>query len=133
MTRINLVPPSELSDAWLISEYRELPRVVKRSISIENAPNKYKLGEGHVKWARKHSLFVISRFDELVKEMYYRGFKPRFCSTLSYYVTKEMFNDYNPTTYDVMVSKNRLIQKYKQNPKAHKWTKREKPDYLQID
>lgn len=29
MTRINVVPVEELSDAWLIAEYRELPRVLK--------------------------------------------------------------------------------------------------------
>lgn len=28
MTRINVVSPSELSDAWLLAEYRELPRVI---------------------------------------------------------------------------------------------------------
>lgn len=29
MTRINVIPVSELSDQHLIAEYRELPRVLK--------------------------------------------------------------------------------------------------------
>lgn len=130
MTRINLVPPEELSDAWLISEYRELPRVIKRTISLDNAPSKYKLGKGHVKWARKHSLFVLRRFDSLLQEMYYRGFKPHFSNTLAHYLTKEIANDYKVTQNDIKISKERLIAKYRQNPKVHKWTLRDKPKYL---
>ena len=130
MTRINLVSPEELSDAWLIAEYRELPRVIKRTISLDNAPSKYRLGEGHVKWARKHSLFVLRRFDSLLQEMYYRGFKPHFSNTLVHYLTKEIANDYKVTQNDIKISKERLITKYRQNPKAHKWTLRNKPKYL---
>ena len=32
MTRINVIPPAELSDQHLIAEYRELPRVLKQNI-----------------------------------------------------------------------------------------------------
>lgn len=53
MTRINVVPVEELSDAWLIAEYRELPRVLNGNFSIKDAPNRYKLGTGHVKLDRK--------------------------------------------------------------------------------
>ena len=44
MTRINVVPVEELSDAWLIAEYRELPRVLNGNFSIKDAPNRSKLG-----------------------------------------------------------------------------------------
>lgn len=44
MTRINVVPTNELSDAWLIAEYRELPLVLKGNFSIKDAPNRHKLG-----------------------------------------------------------------------------------------
>lgn len=66
MTRINVVQTNELSDAWLIAEYIELPRVLKDNFSIKDAPNRYKLGTGHVKWARKHALFVLDIYHSLV-------------------------------------------------------------------
>ena len=31
MTRINVIPTYELSDRWLLAEYRELPRCIKQS------------------------------------------------------------------------------------------------------
>ena len=40
MTRINVVPVKELSDQHLIAEYRELPRVIKQRINIDDAPEK---------------------------------------------------------------------------------------------
>ncbi len=47
MTRINLVPPSELCDQHLLAEYRELTRipnlVAKGKFSLENQPSDYKL------------------------------------------------------------------------------------------
>ena len=53
MTRINVVPVEELSDAWLSAEYRELPWVLKGNFSIKDVPNSYKIGTGHVKLAIK--------------------------------------------------------------------------------
>lgn len=130
MTRINIVPVEELSDQWLIAEYRELPRVLKGNFSIENAPITYKLGTGHVKWARKYGLFTVNRYNSILKEMAYRGFKPHFFNTLAHYLTKEIANDYKVTQNDIKISKERLIAKYRQNPKVHKWTLRDKPKYL---
>lgn len=40
MTRINLLPPSELADQYLLAEWRELPRIfglVKKKLA-ENKP-----------------------------------------------------------------------------------------------
>ena len=98
MTRVNVVNPKELSDAWLVAEYRELPRAIKSNCDITNAPNKYKLSTGHVKWAKKHSLFLIKRFESLIKEMNYRGFTTNYnSSSLSNYLTSHTNFDYIPS------------------------------------
>ena len=130
MTRINVVPVEELSDQWLIAEYRELPRALKGNASLVNAPDSYVLGKGHVKWAKKHAFYLNNRMDKLVQEMVYRGFKPKFSADLSPYITKDMNNDYIVNSTDLNTNKTRLIYKYNKKPAFYRWTKRSKPDYL---
>lgn len=130
MTRINVVPVEELSDQWLIAEYRELPRALKGNISLKNAPNHYKLGNGHMKWARKYAIYTNNRMDKIVKEMVYRGFKPNFSADLSQYITEDMKNDYTVDLNDLEVNKSRLVEKYNKRPNFYRWTKRIKPEYL---
>lgn len=130
MTRINLVPVQELSDQWLIAEYRELPRVLKGNISIKDAPNHYVFGKGHMKWARKYALFTSKRMEDIVEEMHYRGFKTNFSADLSKYITNELKNKYTPSLADLKLSRDRLIFKFNKKPNFYRWTKRNKPEYL---
>lgn len=130
MTRINLVPVEELSDQWLIAEYRELPRVLKGKINIKDAPDNYVLGNGHMKWARKYNIFTCNRMEQIVKEMHFRGFKTNFSADLSKYITNIEKLDYTPNLDDLQLSKQRLIYKYNKKPYFYRWTKRNKPDYL---
>lgn len=53
MIDINVVPVSWLSDLWLRAEYRELPRCIKQLIRIDDAPERYVLGRGHMKWLKE--------------------------------------------------------------------------------
>lgn len=130
MTRVNVVPVKELSDQWLIAEYRELPRVLKQQISIENASDNYILGKGHVKWAKKHSLFTFNRYNIIIKEMHFRGFKVNFSNTLDKYINDEFKNHYKVTGDDIQLNRNRLTEKYNKNPTFYRWTRRKKPNYL---
>lgn len=59
MTRINCIPPRELSREHLIAEYRELPRIfalVRAAIARGESPDdprnptSYTLGAGHVRF-----------------------------------------------------------------------------------
>ena len=133
MTRINVVPVQELSDLHLIAEYRELPRVIKQDISVKNAPQNYKLGEGHVKWARTHLRYVINRYIDLYYEMKIRGFKTSYNPTelvdLYNRIDLELHNDYKVTKADIAVNRQRLLEKYRAEPNLYKWTKRRKPFY----
>lgn len=132
MTRINLVPPKELSDQHLIAEYHELPRVIKQPISILDAPYQYTLGKGHMKWAKLYSAFTMRRYYELYNEMVYRGFKPRYHWQQLYTLwcnEGEDINFYYPSKQDIEVSRKRLVEKYLLKPDFYKWTKRIKPSY----
>lgn len=137
MTRINVVSPSELSDAWLLAEYRELPRVILQQVNTADAPKKYLLGAGHVKWAKKHSSFVVARYVELCREMKSRGFKVNFsCDNLTDYHLGHTYvkdcNFYEISAEDIALNRQRLIERYKSNPNAHRWTYRNKPSYLEV-
>lgn len=129
MTRINVVPVSELSDQHLIAEYHELPRVLKQDINIADAPDKYCLGKGHVKWAKRYIGYVVGRYLALIAEMKIRGFKTSYSMFgLNIKPTKENF--YEPTPEDIELNRQRLREKYQTKPNWYRWTNRTKPDWL---
>lgn len=78
MTRINVVPVSELTDQHLMAEYRELPMVMgssKRSNVANYVPStKYTLNTGHVKFFYNKKSYLIKRYNELIIELKRRGF-----------------------------------------------------------
>lgn len=87
MTRINVVPPSELCRQHLLAEYRELPRVFRgvRKAQARGAkphsiakPASYKLGRGHVLFFYDKLGFLIDRQRALIAEMLARGYSPSF-------------------------------------------------------
>lgn len=83
MTRINCIPPNELTDKHLLAEYRELPRVFRlsarwRYYEPPALPTKYTLGKGHVKFFYDKLKYCINRQHEIVREMKARGFNPKF-------------------------------------------------------
>lgn len=133
MTRLNQVPVEEMSDQNLFAEGHEIPRMVKMKVDISDAPDRYCLGKGHVKWGAKHALFVIKRYDAILKEMKYRGFKPNYTTEdlLKYAIEhNKSLLDYEPDENDIKISRDRIIERYKKKPDWWRWTKREKPDYL---
>lgn len=135
MTRINLVPVEELADQHLIAEYRELPRCIKQKINTEEAPERYCLGKGHMKWARKHSKFLLERYGLILKEMRYGGFSPKFDFKeleKEFFENVEMNNrkDYSPDEKDRHLSRSRLFEKILLKPEFYSWTKREIPEWV---
>ena len=133
MTRINSIPVYELSDPQLVAEYRELPRAIKMKVNTKDAPQRYCLGQGHVKWAKKHSIYLFKRYKDLIEEMKFRGFTPNY--TMEDLLKRfpplpENSNDYIPDDRDMHINRERIMQKYSIRPHFYKWTKREKPNYL---
>ena len=86
MTRINIVPTSELADQHLVAEYRELFMVgsaLQRTLKSKNKdktlsslPEKYTLSTGHVKFFYNKGKYLDNRYNELIAEMKSRGFTP---------------------------------------------------------
>jgi deoxyribonuclease (pyrimidine dimer) len=87
MTRINCIPPSELTGKHLVAEYRELPRVFKlmkaaqdRGESVDDSRNpvKYVLGLGHVRFFYDKGLYLLNRQQSLIDEMLKRDYRPSY-------------------------------------------------------
>lgn len=87
MTRINLVPPSILTNKHLMAEYRELPRIftavrklmdkceprrgdawTKLMVSKE-ITNEYVLGKGHVKFFYNKIPYLLERYKNICSEL----------------------------------------------------------------
>lgn len=87
MTRINCVPPEELSTKHLVAEYRELPRVfglIRKAIargespSDRRNPRRYTLGTGHVRFFYNKVNWLAQRYTDLVREMDRRGYTANY-------------------------------------------------------
>ena len=132
MTRVNVIPPSELSDQHLIAEYHELPRVIKQKIDTSGAPGCFVLGAGHMRWARAHWKFTCDRFCEICAEMKYRGFNVNFApESLREYVCNICGDgEYVVTNADIEKNRERIREKYNKKPEFYRWTRRKRPDWL---
>lgn len=79
MTRINVgVNPHELSSKHLIAEHREIKRIPNMIKSgkakLDNIPNEFTLGPGHVKFFYNKLGYLLERYKLLYDECMVRGF-----------------------------------------------------------
>ncbi|MBP5699104.1 MAG: hypothetical protein J6W96_06225 [Alphaproteobacteria bacterium] len=130
MTRINVIAPQELADQWLLAEYRELPRVIKGEFDITNAPDKYQLGAGHVKWAKRYAYWTMTRYFQICDEMKYRGFKVNNSAGELYKLWDGKGDIYYVTAKDIIINVKRLRAKYNLKSNYYKWTGRDKPKWI---
>ena len=132
MTRINLVPPEELSDQHLIAEYREIFMVgssLQRSLrspnwknTKESIPKQFTLNKGHVKFFYDKGKYLSERYDELIKEMKRRKMSPDplRCFKKEQW-PDELFNSWKPNDYDLKVIRKRIKTKISLKPDWYKW------------
>ncbi len=127
MTRINLVPPSVLTDKHLLAEYRELPRVFtavrklieqgKKPEDIE-IPESYVLGKGHVKFFYNKMIWLFNRFNDLVLELDERSFDidlklaKDIDNQWSIFYDSGWWNDYTSTPEEIYVNMARLTLRH---------------------
>ena len=101
MTRINLVPPTELCDQHLLAEHRELTRipnaVAKGKYHLTGQPTEYKLGEGHVRFFFNKMAFLKKRYDLLHAECKARGFNVQYIWNEELPQDPTLWLDYEPT------------------------------------
>lgn len=125
MTRINCIPPSELSGPHLVAEYRELPRVfalVRAAIARGEAPDDprnprdYTLGRGHVRFFYARLGYLAQRQAALVAEMKARGYAPQFTQTESLLdgFPPSWCNDWQPTAQAMAINRARIAERQSQ-------------------
>ena len=121
MTRINVVPVSELSSKHLVAEYREiarLPNNLKKSLnrkskpfSLSEIPPKYVLGKGHVKFFFNKFKYLKNRFEELVNEMIKREYSHNYTDSSIFDVESEYMGEYNPTEEALKLNRQRIRER----------------------
>jgi hypothetical protein len=113
MTRINVIPPSELCNKHLIAEYRELPRVFRLARVDANIPEEYVLGTGHVTFFYDKLGFLSKRAKDIFDECKVRGFNVTFNPETLWDVCpyKELYNDWTPTEDAIKLNKERIAQR----------------------
>lgn len=119
MTRVNLVPPEELTRQHLVAEYREIPRIFELAYRWHLAgrpgslPERYGMGAGHMRFFYTRLGFVCRRHRLLVLEFWERGYRPIFEHTLELLMRcpADMRAMWEPTEQDIAVSRQRIRER----------------------
>lgn len=119
MTRINVIAPSLLSGPHLVAEYRELPRVFTLALAawhkgtVDNCPDKYTLGVGHVRFFYPRQAYLVGRQLRIIKEMRRRGYKPQHTDLSSFIEScpDELYGDWTPTREARRINIARLVER----------------------
>lgn len=126
MTRINVIPPKELTDQHLMAEYRELPMVMgslRRSLVAKNglpkSGDKYTLNAGHVKFFYNKGKFLHERYMMLVEELRNRSYKldPNRKADFNVFIDNGLYNDWTPDEHAYAINKQRIDERI--NAKRH--------------
>jgi len=116
MTRINCVPPSELTNKHLVAEYRELPRIFALARHCNDAPKEYCLGTGHMKFFYDKLKYLAHRQCAIVLEMLGRDMNPMY-DPLSLWalhsdnggpIPKALWNDWAPDDKALAINRARI-------------------------
>jgi len=136
MTRINIVPPTELTDQHLFSEFREIkmiPKSLARSINARGPdgiwkiiPEKYTLNKGHVSFFYDKGLYLNKRFLELKAELNRRNVidynKNSIFDPDNIYGTHlQFFNDYVPDEEAFGIIRERIANRIAIRPEWYRF------------
>lgn len=114
MTRINVVPVTELCDQHLLAEHRELKRipncVAMGKYNMVGIPDKYTLGTGHCKFFYSKLMYLKKRYIELHDECIRRGFNVQwmFPDDSELPDDPDMWHDYVPTANAMKINRERI-------------------------
>ena len=128
MTRINLVPPTELYDQHLLAEYREtrllaknMHRYFKANQTKNNIPKQFTLNTGHCLFFKDKGLYIHNRYGILRQELINRGYNPQY-EELDVTAWKTGFyNDWNPTERDMNIIRERIKEKVALKPNWYRY------------
>ena len=105
MTRINVgVKPEELTRQHLIAEHREIKRIPNAVASgkcrLENIPDDFRLGAGHVKFFYNKLGYLLRRYKKIYQECISRGYNVTNYEDAWKGVPKNLMGEYCPTESD---------------------------------
>lgn len=126
MTRINVVPVTELSDKHLSGEFHEISRVFtlarKSGSAHPKAPTQYTLGKGHVRFFYDKLEYIACRYHSLAHELSLRAFLKKRESKVDMDRVRKvvldarlevphLFGNYKPTPESLAISRQRLLER----------------------
>ena len=116
MTRINAgIPPEDLTLKHLLAEHREIKRIpnniVKGKFNMNNQPEKFVLGEGHVKFFYNKLKYLKKRYELLYAECVKRKFAVKYYGLSWKDVPEELMNDWEPSEKDITIVKERIQER----------------------
>jgi hypothetical protein len=116
MTRINAgVTPRTLCDKHLMAEHREIKRIPncvrKGRANLENIPDSFRLGTGHVSFFYDKLGFLKNRYDALHTECLRRGFNVQNYEGAWEGIPTELLKDWKPSVKDVALVAARIAER----------------------
>ncbi len=116
MTRINTgIRANELPDKLLLAELREIKRIpnviAKGNYRMENIPERFTLGTGHVKFFYNKLEYLLERYNELRDEAIKRGFNVSDFNDAWSNVPSMLMNGYQETERDRSLLIERIHEK----------------------
>lgn len=130
MTRINVVPPKELTDQHLMAEYRELPMIMaslRRSLASPNGlpeiPKHYTLNTGHVTFFYDKGKYLYHRYLKIIDNLKDRGYNldPDRKADFSVFKENGLYNDWSPNADALRINRQRLAERINAKPEWYKW------------
>jgi deoxyribonuclease (pyrimidine dimer) len=114
VTRINVIPPEHLTDAHLLAEYRELPRVFALARPDPRPVERYTLGPGHVRFFYPRTGYLSRRQSAIIAECLSRGFN--IAHRTAPLPVAGLDDDWTPDAAAVAVNLSRLRDKLAARP-----------------
>ena len=116
MTRINAgVAVRLLVNKHLLAEHREIkriPNLIKSGrMSNKDAPTKFTLGTGHMKFFYNKQLFLLNRYKEIYAECINRGLNVQNYESAWDGIDSKLMNDYTPTKQDEHLVIERILER----------------------
>jgi deoxyribonuclease (pyrimidine dimer) len=133
MTRINIVPMSELSDQHLVAEYREIFMVgsaLQRSLKSKNwektkatLPREFTLNGGHVKFFYNKGKYLHKRYLGLINEMKNRGMNPDPSRLFKVHQwPDDLYRDWSPSLKEMEIVRQRIQERIDAKPDWYRWS-----------
>ena len=135
MTRLNLVPPEELTDQHLFAEWREIkmvPKSLARSIRargvdgvLRMVPREFTLNTGHVSFFYDKGTYLFNRYRDLTDELVRRGVNFNRSAELDpddvYLRHPSLLGLYTPTEKALQIIRQRIAEKIAMKPQWYRY------------